>query len=148
MASDRYWMAGKSIRAQQAEADGRMTASALSAWARRFRRFRGCTAADVAAAMAASEWHHTSKFFNNTNYYDPVDLGGADLRIKLAARIAERKAAAALWKSAEKAGLVCDGEIAIHIKGGELWHHVKKSEVARYADRLRLELERGFAAQE
>ena len=50
------WRAGKSNRAVAAEAEGKMTATAFAKWVRKWRRYRGCTAADVAqdAAEAAA----------------------------------------------------------------------------------------------
>ena len=83
----------RSVRSAAAMAEGKMTATDFAKWARRFARYRGCTAADVAAAMESTEWHHTSKRFNRTNYYDPRDMLDPANRSSLAERIATRKAA-------------------------------------------------------
>lgn len=81
----------KSNNAVQAEREGKKTASKLAAWIRRRGHlYKGCTAADVAATMKPCEWHHTSKFYNVTNYYDPRDLMGLEVRRALAARIADK----------------------------------------------------------
>lgn len=85
------WLHGKSNNAVRAEDDGKMVASKFAAWARQWKRFRGCTASDVAAALIPSEWHHTSKFFNRVNYYDPADLLQADTRENLARVIRARQ---------------------------------------------------------
>ena len=60
---------GRSIRAQQAEDDGRVVASVLAKLIG-----RGVTAADVVEAAGVSEWHHTGKFARRTPYYDPADF--------------------------------------------------------------------------
>ena len=83
----------RSVRSAAAIAEGKMTATDFAKWARRFARYRGCTAADVAAALESTEWHHTSKRFNRTNYYDPRDMLDLANRAALADRIATRKAA-------------------------------------------------------
>lgn len=55
----------KSNNALDAEAQGKMTASALA------RKIGGgATAAGVAEVLEPCEWHHTSKHYNRTNYYD------------------------------------------------------------------------------
>jgi hypothetical protein len=92
------WAAGKSNRAVAAEAAGRMTATAFAQWVRKWRRYAGCTAADVAGALPASEWHHTSKFFNRTCYYDPLVLLCAEYRAELIKRIGQRKEYAKIRK--------------------------------------------------
>lgn len=63
------WNAGKSNNAVDAEDRGLLKKSQLSAWQKR--------AIDV-GAVSAKEWHHTSKFFNKTNYYDPADFDSLD----------------------------------------------------------------------
>ncbi|MBX3253896.1 MAG: hypothetical protein KF862_07110 [Chitinophagaceae bacterium] len=64
MASAHYWHYGKSIRATQAENEGRFPKTA-------FRKIYGI---DPAAVTTATEWHHTSKFFNRTDYYNIEDV--------------------------------------------------------------------------
>jgi len=61
------WQAGKSNRAVEAEAAGLLTASKLG------RQYK-VSAAAVKHFLSPAEWHHTSKFYNATNYYDPSDL--------------------------------------------------------------------------
>lgn len=85
------WLNGKSNNAVAAENDGKMVATKFAKWVRRWKRFQGCNASDVAAALDPSEWHHTSKYFNKVNYYDPVDLLQADNRAKLARTIRARR---------------------------------------------------------
>jgi hypothetical protein len=92
------WAAGKSNNALRAESEGKMTATAFAKWVRRWRRYAGCTAADVAGALPASEWHHTSKFFNRTCYYDPRVLLCAEYRAELIKRIVQRKEYAKIRK--------------------------------------------------
>jgi len=58
------WRAGKSARAVAAEAAGLLTASQLG------RRYK-VSAAAVEHVLVPAEWHHTSKFYNITDYYDP-----------------------------------------------------------------------------
>ena len=55
----------KSVNAVNAEACGRMTASALAKAIG-----GGATAAGVKAALKTNEWHHTSAKFNRTDFYD------------------------------------------------------------------------------
>ena len=63
-----YCEFSKSNNALAAEAAGRYTATALG-------RRLGCTAAACKALLAPVEWHHTSGWYNPTDYYDePVLL--------------------------------------------------------------------------
>ena len=84
----------RSVRSQRAINEGKMTATDFAKWVKRFSRYAGCTAADVSEAMTPCEWHHTSKVYNRTNYYDPRDLLDAATRQSLASVIATRKAGA------------------------------------------------------
>lgn len=108
------WLHGKSNNAVRAEDDGKMVASKFAAWARRWKRFSGCSANDVATALIASEWHHTSKYFNKVNYYDPADMLQADNRDKLARVIRARKLFERTLRKHAVAGkftvFFCDGE--------------------------------------
>lgn len=101
------WLAGKSVRAVEAENGGLLVASKLAARIRKIGgRYRKCTAADVAAGLAAHEWHHTSKFFNKVNYYDFRDLGQLENRQMLREAIAVRLAKPAeevAWRERLKA---------------------------------------------
>lgn len=55
----------KSNNAIEAERSGKMTATALAKWIG-----GGATAAGVATVLSPCEWHHTSKMYNATDYYD------------------------------------------------------------------------------
>lgn len=59
------WARGKSDNAVWAEERGLLKKSELKAWQKR---------AVEAGAVAPAECHHTSSFFNETNYYDPEDF--------------------------------------------------------------------------
>jgi hypothetical protein len=83
----------RSVRSEAAMAEGKLTATDFAKWVRNFARYRDCTAADVAAALESTEWHHTSKRFNRTAYYDPRNMLDPEIRSALAERIATRKAA-------------------------------------------------------
>ena len=63
------WIAGKSNNAVMAEERGLLKKGDLKAWQKR---------AVEAGAVAPCEWHHTSSFFNETNYYDPEDFEELD----------------------------------------------------------------------
>lgn len=85
------WKAGKSNNAVAAENKGIVTASALAKFVKRFKNYKGCTAADVKKALIRAEFHHTSKFFNATDYFDLRDLLDSDNRRKLSETIQRRK---------------------------------------------------------
>lgn len=55
----------RSIRSQQAINDGLVTKTQLQAWQKR---------AVESGAVRPREWHHTGKYFNKTEYYDPIDF--------------------------------------------------------------------------
>lgn len=61
MAGYRGW--SKSNNAYNAEGEGRLTATALA------RRLR-CRSSAITALLTPIEWHHTSSWYNETNYYD------------------------------------------------------------------------------
>ena len=115
------WLNGKSNNAVAAENDGKMVATKFAAWARQWRRFKGCAAADVAAALDASEWHHSSKYYNRVNYYDPVDMMLADNREKLARTIRARKLFDSLLQQHGQ-----DGVFAVMMADGQVWHHITR----------------------
>lgn len=56
----------KSNNAIEAEADGRYPASVIA-------KMLGVSTEAVKAIVPSYEWHHTSKFFNSTPYYDLSD---------------------------------------------------------------------------
>ncbi|MDE2098383.1 MAG: hypothetical protein KGL39_14105 [Patescibacteria group bacterium] len=53
----------KSNNAVAAEAAGKMTASRLA-------KVLGCSTAAIKEVLSRSEWHHTSSWYNCTDYYD------------------------------------------------------------------------------
>lgn len=55
----------RSERSQMAIDEGFLTKSQLKAWQKR---------AVEQGAVRACEWHHTGKYFNRTNYYNPADF--------------------------------------------------------------------------
>lgn len=55
----------RSIRSQQAIESGLITKSQLKPWQKR---------AVESGAVRPCEWHHTGKYFNRTEYYDPIDF--------------------------------------------------------------------------
>lgn len=57
----------RSVRSQEAIEKGLVIKSQLKAWQKR--------AVDQ-GAIQPSEWHHTGKFYNRTNYYDLNDFEG------------------------------------------------------------------------
>ncbi|WP_186314711.1 hypothetical protein [Corynebacterium glyciniphilum] len=68
------WGAGKSNNAVGAEARGLATATE-TAKAAREAGHRGVTSAFInESAPTTGEWHHTSKMFNRTYYYDPEEI--------------------------------------------------------------------------
>lgn len=107
----------KSNNAVAAEREGKMVATKFAAWVKRWKRYRGCTARDVAAALSPCEWHHTSKRYNCTDYYDPCELVELDVRQKLERAIKTRKLLTSLLK---KAG----GCIHITMASGEHWYDI------------------------
>lgn len=116
------WACGKSNNAVRAERAGKLTATAFAAWVRRWKRFAGCRAADVANALDPCEWHHTSKFFRTTNYYDRRDLLDSDCRRELAAVIRRRKAF-------EKILRAHGGSLVVRTPDGEPWYTVTRRHV-------------------
>ena len=55
----------RSIRSQQAINDGLVTKTQLKAWQKR---------AVDSGAVKSCEWHHTGKFYNKTEYFNPADF--------------------------------------------------------------------------
>lgn len=117
------WSRGKSVRACAADDNGLMPATAFAKWARQWRRFRGCTATDVVASLGPSEWHHTSKFYRATNFYDPRDLRFAAERDALALAIADRREFLRLFDQ-----LAIDGTVQLTTSTGALWCKIRKSD--------------------
>ena len=60
----------KSVRAVLAEQDGLMNASQLVQYLRKKKLFPGITTKIIKQVLPPTEWHHTSKFFNETNYFE------------------------------------------------------------------------------
>ena len=76
------WSAGMSERAVDAYEHGELPASKMATAIRRLAP-RGafltkCSTADVRATLATSSYHHTSKFFNATDFYNYPDQDGLD----------------------------------------------------------------------
>ncbi|RKW07598.1 MAG: hypothetical protein D8H99_02475 [Streptococcus sp.] len=57
----------RSERSQQAIDEGLLTKNQLKAWQKR---------AVEQGVIRPCEWHHTGKYFNKTEYYDPIDFEG------------------------------------------------------------------------
>lgn len=79
----------KSNNAVAAESEGKLVLTNFVKYLRKF--FPGVTSADVRIAVSPSEWHHSSKFYNEVNYYDPMSLADSDLRSELREVIELRK---------------------------------------------------------
>lgn len=127
----------KSNNAVAAEESGLMVASVFAAKLRREHGVGHCTANDVAECFAPSEWHHTSKYYNRVNYYDPADAT-AEAVADVKAHIALRLLAASLF-----ARLSVGGTVTILMSTGEKWHTVARSEAMRYVDHLAAQAVRG-----
>jgi hypothetical protein len=95
----------RSNNAIAAEAEGRFPASKFAKRAARFRMFKGCTAADVRACFTTGEYHHTSKRYNSTLFYDFLELIESSARRRLAEHIAARKELARLLREAKRRGV-------------------------------------------
>lgn len=59
----------RSERSQQAINDGLLTKNQLKAWQKRVVE---------QGTVRPCEWHHTGKYFNKTEYYDPIDFAELD----------------------------------------------------------------------
>jgi len=79
------WDAGKSQRAVFAEYRGLMTATQLG-------KKLGVSAKSVRAVLCAEEWHHTSKMYNKTDYYNPESVCDEDIAKMKAIDAEARKA--------------------------------------------------------
>lgn len=83
----------KSNNALDAEDDGQMVASKLARYAAgRWRRLRGITASDIEDVLSPASWHHTSKMYNEVNYFDPEDLRERGVRGRLCKLATARRA--------------------------------------------------------
>ena len=127
------WDCGKSNNAVAAENNGLMTATEMSKWIRskKHKRYSGIQSADIKHEMPVQEWHHSSKFFNKVNYYDPVDL--FDYRQNLRIRILLRKQYTKLIKEAKKLNIkyiliTPDKSICSSVKVGDVWYPIDTSE--------------------
>ena len=79
------WGMGKSQRAVLAEENGLMTATQLGKSLR-------VSARAVKLVLAPVEWHHTSKMYNKTDYYDPSEVTEEDLAKMKSLDAEDRKA--------------------------------------------------------
>lgn len=95
-----YDLYSKSNNALKAESEGKFPASVLAKRIRKY--FKGVTAADIRKAMCAGEWHHTSKYYNQTQYYDLNDLAELYTRQELREAIRDRKERERLYKELVK----------------------------------------------
>ena len=143
------WRKGKSNNAVEAESEGKMVATKFARYVRRWKSLKGCTAADIKEACEASEWHHSSKFINSVDYYDPVEiLSRSESRQELRDVVANRKL---FQKLLRKHGT--NGYMQLQFrKDGALhdWHHVNDSDKYRtcYLERMILQVKQGFARDE
>ena len=145
------WEHGKSWNAVKAEREGKMVASDWAKWLRRFPRYRGLKAVDFQALVEECEWHHSSKFYNEVNYYDCE--GVFEARHELRERAALRKEFAKLTREMKKRGITHlhfvddDGQISEWYD----WQFLKidayttNDRLAKDVRRLRSELEFGYA---
>lgn len=101
-----YYGFSKSNRAIKAEQEGKMTATAMSFWLRsKGKRYKGCNSSVIKAALFPCEFHHTSKYYNKTNYYDPRDLLSLELRQSIIEEISVRRDYRRLVREHEKKGM-------------------------------------------
>jgi len=127
----------RSNNAVAAERDGRFPASTLAARLRAFRRFRGCTASDIKWLLEPSEYHHTSKRYNCTDFFDLRDLAEADVRRALRAEIAGRKEYFRLLREADSLGLS-----VFRTPDGEEWYAIPRKWGRRFAEADQVDLSR------
>jgi len=146
----------RSKRAERAEDEGKLPVSRLAKYLKV--DFPGITTADIKAVMEPCEWHHTSKYANATDYYNPADVlpgwhecsdpghdsdascyecedrvAAEDLAADLREHIAKRKL---LNKLIRKHG--ANGRFRVVLDNGELWHTVQRGEVRYLARVLRV----------
>ena len=86
-----YCEYSKSNNAILAEQEGLKTASKLAKYlSKKFKKYRNCSAKDIKKILRPEEWHHTSSWYNETNYYSIIDLGELITRIYLQEQIQKR----------------------------------------------------------
>lgn len=68
------WTNGMSNNAVHAYEKGELPASKFAQWLRKERGVKGCSAADVKELLDSSSYHHTSKFYNSTEFFDMEDF--------------------------------------------------------------------------
>lgn len=139
-----YSMSNNAIAA---EYRGLFVASKVAQKLRRFKSFKGITASDVAEVLQAEEWHHTSKFYNRTNYYNYAEeLSYQSIREELRETVQLRKEFRSLKKKlADKKGNI---EIILkHPDELKVWYTITKGRRPVDADitRMKLQAERGYA---
>ena len=87
-----YQEYSKSNNAVEAENKGLKTASNIAKYlSKKYKKYYGCTAIDIKKVLCSKEWHHTSCWYNKTDYYDIVDLSFLGYRQELQKIIRERK---------------------------------------------------------
>lgn len=107
---------GKSDRAYRAEAEGKFCATDFAKWLKKY--IKGVTSADVKAVLYPCEWHHTSKYFNQTDYFDKRDMLELENRQEFRNRVLYRK----LVKKAFKQGLTW-----FVMEDGRQWYPIPKA---------------------
>jgi len=86
-----YYGYSKSNNAITAEDSGLRTASKLAKYlSKNYKKYKYCTAKDISDTMPPEEWHHTSSWYNETNYYNIIDLIKLKIRIDLQKSIQKR----------------------------------------------------------
>jgi hypothetical protein len=127
-----------SVNAGRARDEGKRPGADMAKYLRRW--FPSITPADVRAVLVPCEWHHTSKRFNTTDFFDPRDLIEQDTRRAMARQIRARKLFARLFSAH-----AIDGLIMLRIETGQDWHTVKSGDL-RYLGRLLASLAGGCPA--
>jgi hypothetical protein len=120
------WNRGKSNNAVNAESNGLMTATTMAKYLKKW--FSGITSKNIKAIMSPSEWHHTSKFYNETDYYDLRDLADLSTRKALRNDIANKKELSKLFDKADKDKF---GRAIVYIPGTkDIWRFFDKKDIA------------------
>jgi len=117
----------RSNNAIMAEDEGKYPASKFAAKVKKYKKYRGCTATDVKAALEPDEWHHTSCKYNRTDFYAITDLGWHKYREKLENEIKTRKEFTKLAKLAKKVGLT-----HVMTSTGEKWYPIPEKWGGRF----------------
>jgi len=127
----------KSMNAVSAEADGLMTATEFAKWLKPY--IKGVTSKDVAFILTPAEWHHTSKFYNRTNYYDYRGLAQLDVRNEFRALQEMKSDFKYYWRAMKNE----KGLVAMHRpeEPSELWYNICRDDL-NDLNRLQMQVER------